>query len=244
MTLHLFSVKGIQSENSFPMPIALVIMAKMPQAGEVKTRLCPPLTPQEAATLYEAFLLDKIAQVRTLLDITPVIAYTPDTAREFFTAAAPGFLCMPQRGPDLSTRLMTCFSELFAMAYTGVIVTDSDSPTLPAAFLQQAATLLSTPQNDVVLGPSEDGGYYLLGLRALHRELLENMPWSTAVVAQETRQRALAKALHVAALPAWFDIDIYEDVQRLYASLQHTDHTTAHHTRGWFARRPAPPVLR
>ena len=222
------------------MPIALVIMAKHPQAGEVKTRLCPPLTPMQAATLYTAFLADKIAQVRSIEAIIPVLAYTPATAQAFFTAAAPSFLCMPQRGADLSARLTHGFAELFALGYSGVIVTDSDSPTLPTAFLQQAVTLLGTGQTDVVLGPSEDGGYYLLGLRTLHRALFTNMPWSTAVVAQETRQRAAAKALRMAELPVWFDVDTPEDLQRIMQSLQHSDPAIAQHTRHWLAHATVP----
>src|SRR5712692_4151327 len=166
---------------------AVVIMAKVPQAGSVKTRLCPPLAPQTAAALYRAFLVDKIAQVRQLAHAQPTIAYTPEDSRGFFAALAPDFLLIPQQGADLGERLANSFVQCFAMGYTGVMAIDSDTPTLPTEFLQQAVDLLAMPQTDVVIGPTDDGGYYLIGLRALHRELFDNMPWSTAAVALETQ---------------------------------------------------------
>src|SRR4029453_9358217 len=158
-------------------------------------RLCPPLTSEEAAELYRCFLLDKIAQVRTLQAANPVIAYTPAEGRSLFEALAPGFMLLFQQGAELGARLANCFAHLLAAGYTGVLAIDSDTPTLPTAFLQQAVELIATPENDVVLGPTEDGGYYLIGLRAMYRELFDNMAWSTAAVLHETRRRAAAKEI-------------------------------------------------
>jgi rSAM/selenodomain-associated transferase 1 len=216
------------------MQTAVVIMAKQPQPGAVKTRLCPPLSPQAAAVLYQAFLLDKIAQVGTLKAVCPVIAYTPDAAHHFFAAIAPHFLRIPQQGADLGARLTNTFAHLFAAGYTGVLAIDSDTPTLPTDFLQQAIECLALPHNDVVLGPSEDGGYYLIGLRALHRELFEDMPWSTAAVILETKRRAAAKGLTVTDLPAWFDIDTPEELARLRTSLLQSAVGAPYHTRQFF----------
>jgi hypothetical protein len=216
------------------MQTAVVIMAKQPQPGAVKTRLCPPLSPQAAAGLYQAFLLDKIAQVGRLEAAHPVIAYTPDTAHPFFAAIAPHFLLIPQQGADLGARLANTFAHLFATGYTGVLAIDSDTPTLPTAFLQQAVARLALPHNDVVLGPSEDGGYYLIGLRALHRELFEDMPWSTAAVIAETKRRAAAKGLTVTDLPTWFDIDTPEELARLRTSLLQSAVGVPYHTRQFF----------
>lgn len=213
---------------------AVVIMAKMPQAGAVKTRLCPPLAPQTAAVLYRAFLLDKIAQVRRLAQASPTIAYTPEDGRGFFAALAPDFTLIPQQGADLGERLANSFAQCFAAGYTGVLAIDSDTPTLPTDFLQQAVHLIATPQTEVVIGPTEDGGYYLIGLRALHRELFADMAWSTAAVVPETRQRAAAKGLQIAWLPPWFDIDTVEDLQRLRAMLTQTTATEPRHTRQFF----------
>lgn len=213
---------------------AVVIMAKAPEAGSVKTRLCPPLAPQTAAALYRAFLVDKIAQVRQLAHARPTIAYTPEDSRDFFAALAPDFLLIPQQGADLGERLANSFAQCFAMGYTGVMAIDSDTPTLPTDFLQQAVDLLAMPHTDVVIGPSDDGGYYLIGLRALHRALFDNMPWSTAAVTPETQKRATAKGLKVAWLPPWFDIDTAEDLQRLQTTLAQTTATEPRSTRQFF----------
>ena len=219
------------------MHTAIMIMAKAPQAGEVKTRLCPPLSPQDAMTLYYAFLRDKIAQVRSLEAAHPTIAYTPSEGQSIFAALAPGFTLIAQHGADLGARLANAFAQCFAAGHTGVIAIDSDTPTLPSSFLQQAIALLAIPKVDVVIGPSDDGGYYLIGLRALHHELFENMAWSTNVVLPETVRRATARGLQVAWLPPWFDVDTPEDLQRLQSTLEYTPGPAPWHTRQFFLPR-------
>ena len=213
---------------------AVVIMAKVPQAGTVKTRLCPPLAPQTAAALYRAFLLDKIAQVRQLERARPTIAYTPEDGRSFFAELAPDFTLIPQQGDDLGARLANSFAQCFAAGYTSVLAIDSDTPTLPRAFLQQAVDRIALPQTHVVVGPTEDGGYYLIGLRTLHREFFDNMAWSTAAVVPETKRRAEAMGLKITWLPAWFDIDTAEDLQRLRATLLQTSAAEPRHTQQFF----------
>src|SRR5712691_5090529 len=183
---------------------AVVIMAKMPCPGQVKTRLCPPLTPWQAASLYRAFLSDKIAQVRTLTAARLAIAYTPASGEAFFRELAPDFTLVPQQGTDLGDRLIHTLEYFLNLGDTGVMAIDSDTPTLPTHYLQQAIERLTRPDVDVVIGPSADGGYYLIGVRALHRELFTDIPWSTAAVMPETVRRAAARGLNVACLPAWF----------------------------------------
>lgn len=213
---------------------AVVIMAKAPQAGTVKTRLCPPLSPQTAAELYRAFLLDKIAQVRQLTQARATIAYTPEDSRPFFAALAPDCLLIPQQGAELGARLINSFAQCFAAGYTSVLAIDSDTPHLPVAYLQQAVDLIALPQTDLVLGPTEDGGYYLIGLRAVYRELFEHMPWSTAAVVPETLRRAEALGLQLTWVPSWFDIDTAEELQRLQAMLAHNNSPASQHTRRFF----------
>jgi uncharacterized protein len=217
--------------------IAITIMAKSPRPGQVKTRLTPPLSPVDAAELYRCFLLDKIEQVGALAGAIPSVAYTPAEDRSVFEALAPGFLLLAQRGPDLGARLANSFAHLFAAGHAAAFAIDSDTPTLPNAHLEQAMALIATPGIDVVLGPSEDGGYYLIGLRALYRELFEDMPWSTSQVVPETRRRAEAKGLKVATLPPWFDIDTPEDLKRLQASLAGPPGNAPRHTRRFFMER-------
>jgi uncharacterized protein len=218
-------------------PVAVAIMAKAPRAGEVKTRLCPPLSLVDAAELYRRLLLDKIEQVSSLRMASLAIAYTPAEARAFFEEVAPGFVLVPQRGADLGDRLANSLGELLGQGHRGALAIDSDTPTLPLAFLQQALDLIVTPEIDVVLGPTEDGGYYLIGLRALHRELFEAIAWSTQQVLSETIRRADAKGLRVACLPPWYDIDSPDDLARLRMALAASDGGAPRHTRKFLLER-------
>lgn len=211
---------------------AIAIMAKAPTPGEVKTRLCPPLSYDDAARLYRCFLLDKIEQLKSLKLIAPALAYTPEEAEPLFASLAlPGFLLIPQKGPDLGARLFNALDQLLSLGYAGAIAIDSDTPTLPLTHLEKACCLLSDPEIDLALGPSEDGGYYLIGLRSPQSELFDKMPWSTAEVFSETMRRARAKGLKVACLPPWYDVDTPEDLERLRESLRSTPQEEAPHTR-------------
>jgi uncharacterized protein len=211
---------------------AIAIMAKAPWPREVKTRLCPPLSYEEAAQLYHCFLLDKIEQLKSLEGIAPAVAYTPDDAAPIFEAMVPpSFTLIPQKGPDLGARLSNTLDRLLESGYRRVMAIDSDTPTLPAAYLERAVSLLSEPQIDVVLGPSEDGGYYLIGLRRLQPELFEKMRWSTAHVLSETMCRAKSKGLKVVCLSTWYDVDTPEDLKRLRESLHSDSGQKAEHTQ-------------
>jgi len=210
--------------------VALCIMAKAPEAGQVKTRLCPPLSPEDAARLYRCFLMDKIAQVRGVPAAEPVLAYAPGGAAGLFEALAPGFRLLPQRGGDLTSRLVSVLEELFGAGFDATIVIDSDTPTLPSGLLEQAATHMVSGAHDLVLGPSEDGGYYLIGQRRLHRALFEDIPWSTPVVLEETVRRAHALGLAVLELEPWYDVDTGADLMRLMADLE-TDEGPRHTRR-------------
>lgn len=211
--------------------IAMAIMAKAPMAGEVKTRLCPPLSPLEASELYQCFLLDKIAQLRAIASARPVIAFTPEGGRGVFERMAPGFELIAQRGPDLGSRLLNVLSTLLANGYQRAVAIDSDTPTLPSEFLLQAIDVVADPAIDLVLGPTDDGGYYLIGMSRPWPVLFHNMPWSTADVLPETIRRAEATGLRVSCLPLWFDVDVPGDLERLRASLTAAGGEAARHTR-------------
>ena len=213
---------------------AVMIMAKAPYPGQVKTRLCPPLTPWQAAALSRAFLCDKIAQVRTLISARPAIAYTPASGEDFFAEVAPDFTLIAQQGTDLGERLIHSLEYFLHLGYAGVMAIDSDTPTLPTHCLQRAIALLTKHDVDVVLGPSDDGGYYLIGIRAMHRPLFLDMPWSTSAVLSETVRRAQALGLRVAWLPPWFDVDTPADLARLRTMLSQTTTEEPRHTRQFF----------
>ena len=157
----------------------------------------------------------------------------PVDARAFFHALAPDFALVAQRGDDLGARLSHAFEDLLADGAPGAIVIGSDVPTLPSAVLGAALERLAGA--DLVLGPSEDGGYYLIGLREPRAALFADMAWSTAVVFEETMRRASALGLDVGLLPAWFDVDTAADLERLEASLA-APGSGARHTRRFFAR--------
>ena len=224
--------------SSVSRTVAVAIMAKAPRPGTVKTRLCPPLLPAEAAALYRCFLLDKIAAVGALADTQPVVAYTPDDARAEFDGLAPGFSLVAQRGRDLGARLHSTLASLLAAGHAGAIAVDSDTPNLPGAFLQQAVHCLTRPGPDVVLGPTEDGGYYLIGVRRAHRELFDGVPWSTSDVLDVTLKRAAEAGLRAACLPSWFDVDTPDDLQRLRTVLGAETATPACQTRRLLASWP------
>jgi rSAM/selenodomain-associated transferase 1 len=222
---------------------AVVIMAKAPRPGAVKTRLCPPLSPEQAAELYRCFLLDTIAKLRTCRETSLFISYTPRSVRGVFSALAPGVPLLPQRGHDLGARMADCFAQLFARGYTEVLLTGSDLPTLPLCVMQQALDLMATPQVDVVLGPSEDGGYYLIGLHTLHPELFEEMTWSTPQVLAETIRRAHAQRLQMAYLPPWFDVDTPADLLRLQTALAQGSSHLLPHTQRFFRELSSVPSI-
>jgi len=194
---------------------AVAIMAKTPRAGEVKTRLCPPLSTEEAAELYRRFLLDKIEQVGMLRGAHPAIAYTPVEGRAVFEELAPGFALVPQQGVDLGARLANSFDRLFAEGYAAVLLIDSDTPTLPTGFLQRALDLIATPRVDVVLGPSEDGGYYLFGLRRYAPPLFAEIDWGGNNVMEMTYRQLAALGWRWNALDTLWDVDRPEDMEKL-----------------------------
>ena len=165
----------------------------------------------------------------------PALAYAPAGARAFFHALAPDFALVAQRGDDLGARLAHAFEDLLADGAPWAIVIGSDVPTLPSAVL--AAAVERVAGADLVLGPSEDGGYYLIGLREPRAALFADMAWSTEVVFEETMRRARALGLAIGLLPAWFDVDTAADLERLEASLA-APGSGARHTRRFFAERP------
>lgn len=219
--------------------IAVVVMAKQPAPGAVKTRLQPLLSDGDIAALYDGFLRDRISQVRSLRGVTPVIAYTPAASRPFFAELAPDFVLLPQVGDGLSARLTGLFQHLLGRGHDGVIATDSDSPTLPTEHLQRAVDRLTEPGTDVVLGPSDDGGYYLIGLRRGYPALFNGIPWSTPQVYDETLRRAEELGVRVTALPPWYDVDTPVDFERLRVEVEELGAAAPQHTRRFFAAREA-----
>lgn len=194
---------------------ALVVVAKAPLEGLVKTRLCPYLSPGEAAALYECLLSDIVTKMEEYQASEFWLAFAPG-GEAYFRRTYPETRLLAQRGKDLGERLHHIFVDLFRMGYEEIIVADSDSPTVPLSSIEEAYAKLNEEKCDVVLGPSTDGGYYLIGLKHPTEGLFHDIPWSTEGVLGRTLKKAGDLGLKVALLSPAYDIDIEKDLQRLW----------------------------
>ena len=211
-------------------------MVKAPRAGEAKTRLVPPLTGAEAASLAASFARDTVESVRRVVRET-VVAYAPDDGRATLEAVlgGEGLLWVAQRGEDLGARIESAVSYAFERRLGPVVVVGTDSPTLPPAFVGRAVASLSAGESDVALGPTDDGGYYLVGLRETFEGLFRNVEWSTPRVYGQTADNASRLGLRVLELPRWYDVDTRDDLLRLRDELLSDEAARARapHTSAW-----------
>jgi uncharacterized protein len=201
---------------------ALAVMTKAPRAGQVKTRLVPPLSPEEAAQLNVCFLRDTAVAIAKASGTIArgVGVYTPIGAEAAYIGILPGdFELLPQRGDGFGQRLAFATEDLFQCGFASVCLIDSDSPTVSADVYAEAVEMLSKPGERVVLGPSDDGGYYLIGLKKARRELFEAIDWSTERVLEQTKQRAGELSLEVSLLPTGYDVDDAATLRRLCGEL-------------------------
>ncbi len=190
---------------------ALAVMAKAPRPGKVKTRLCPPLTLEQSAALNICFLRDttqNIAEVAAGGVASGLISYTPVGDEDLFDGLLPdGFALIPQRGDGFGERLLAAAKDLLACGFGAVCLIDSDSPTVPASVFEKAAAELNRPGDRIVLGGSDDGGYYLIGLKQPHPEPFANINWSTPAVYAETALAIASAGIELMELPIWYDVD-------------------------------------
>ena len=200
---------------------ALAIMAKAPRAGKVKTRLSPPLTLAQTAALNICFLKDTAENIAALSpDAVGLVSYTPVGDESAFNGLLPeSFSLIPQRGDAFGERLLAAAQDILACGFSSVCLIDSDSPTVPHQAYAQAVLELAKPGDRIVLGPSHDGGYYLIGLKHPHPEPFERISWSTPAVAKETRQRCREASLSLVELPLWYDVDDAATLALLNAEL-------------------------
>jgi hypothetical protein len=198
---------------------AMAVMAKASIAGKTKTRLVPPLTEHEAATLNTVFLrdaADNIVSAATFANISGWMAYAPAGSEPFFRSHLPESMGLIETvAPTLGECLLHAAATLLRAGHGAVCLINSDSPTLPVGYLIAAATALAAPGDRVVLGPSTDGGYYLIGMKRPHPGFFEDIAWSTDQVFAQTLARASALGLSVVQLPTWYDVDNAETLQLL-----------------------------
>ena len=201
----------------------MAVMGKASAPGRTKTRLVPPLSAADAAELNTAFLKDIIGNLQTAdreVDIAAYVAFGPAGSEPFFRACLPENLpliecCLPLFGDCLYQAICA----LLQRGHAAACVLNSDSPTLPTRLLVEAAYVLAQPEDQIVIGPSTDGGYYLLGLKRAHRRLFDDIDWSTARVLEQTQQRAAELGLNVTLLEPWYDVDDAASLGRLSADL-------------------------
>lgn len=209
------------------MTAAIAVMARSPfvNPGSIKTRLTPVVRNQtDRQSLYLAFLQDTIATVREVSEVALRVAFTPAGSRETFAriGIAPHEL-LEQRDSGLGDRERHVFEDLFADGFERVVLIGSDLPTLPISHLREALGMLDTASDVVVLGPADDGGYYLMGLRAAGGapapDLFNGIRWSTEFALTDTARAAAAAGLEVRFVPRWYDVDDEEGLRRLRRDL-------------------------
>jgi rSAM/selenodomain-associated transferase 1 len=244
-----FSDRAAASESGHSCGIAF--MAKASAPGRAKTRLVPPLTFQQAADLNTAFLQDVAANVCAAAEqarasaaenvaIVGYAAYGPPDSTDFFRSILPASIGMIEAWlPNFGDCLFHTIGEIFNRGHHSAVVLNSDSPTLPTALLVETAAILAQPGDRAVLGPSTDGGYYLLGLKHAHGRMFEDIAWSTERVAEQTRARAREIGLDLHLLPAWYDVDDVDALNRLDAELRGTDLQTRPSQRPHYAGHTA-----
>jgi glycosyltransferase A (GT-A) superfamily protein (DUF2064 family) len=175
--------------------------------------------------------------MRRVDKVQRVIAYLPSEAEEHFHHLAPDFQLTPQDGNDLGIRLDNALSLYLSRGCERAVIMDSDSPTLPPAYLSQAFAVLKDGA-DVTLGPCDDGGYYLIGIKKPAPRLLREVRMSTSTVAADTIAMAKEEGLCVTLLPTWYDVDDVDSLLRLVKELETVDHQVASHTRQFLKKNP------
>ena len=210
-------------DNTDVATCGIAVMAKASIARRSKTRLVPPLTFEEAAQCNTAFLrdiADNILAASTEASIAGYIAFSPAHARPFFQENLPRKIGLIEAcHPTLGECLDYTIAQLLERGHRSAVVLNSDSPTLPTSLLVETADVLARPGHRAVFGPALDGGYYLLGLKAQHHRLFENIAWSTEHVARQTLERAAELDLPVHILPTWYDVDDVAGLRTLRAEL-------------------------
>lgn len=218
-----------------------MVMAKFPAPGAVKTRLVPPLTQRAACALARAMLQDTVAACRRCARIPVWVAVEPPRAQAAMRRLlGNGVATLPQSGADFGERIANALRTCRARGFRACLVVGADHPTLPTRYIAQAIQALRRPRPLVTLGPTTDGGYYLIGLNEFTPELFEGIAWSTAAVLKDTVARARAQGIEIKRLPVWFDVDTPDDLarlQRAFARFPRRFHAAAPATAAWLAQQ-------
>jgi rSAM/selenodomain-associated transferase 1 len=219
----------------------IAIVARAP-SSEGKSRLIRDLGTRDGAGLRLALLRDTFESVSEL-EVEKAVLYTPPDGEAEIRALTPfPAVFLPQRGATLGERMRDGVRDLLTSGFDAVVLVGSDLPTLPPPHVTTAFEILKRRSEVLVLGPADDGGYYLIGLTQSRPELFERIPWGTPLVLQRTRNAAEALRIPVETLAQWYDVDSPSDLRRVWHSSHHQPTSAARYTRAWLAA--APPAVR
>ena len=200
----------------------LLIFAKHPTPGQVMTRLCPPLTHEQAASVHRACVGLLCERAFRSWPVRPTLVITPDDAEAKFREFTGPFIAIMGQGEgDLGERLARAAKTSLDESTPAVLIIGSDSPTMPARLIHDAQSRLA--KSDVVIGPCEDGGVYLIGIKRAADGLFEGIEWSTDRVAQQLKDSAKSCGMTVAELETWYDIDRPADLDRALRDMHDAD---------------------
>lgn len=216
----------------------LIIFAREPLPGRVKTRLAQDIGDQAAIEIYTAMLEDTLEQANRLDSVQPLLFWSLETSTLPVLNQYPQISMHAQQGKDLGERMAAALAHSFNTGFCPCCIIGTDSPDLPAKHIHEAFELLERDESDVVFGPANDGGYYLVGLRKTWSGLFEGIPWSTSVVLEENLRQAKMLGLRTSLLPSWYDIDTLEDLRRLSGSSINNATRTHQAAQELFYRQP------
>jgi len=189
---------------------ALIIIAKYPGEGNVKTRLKGLIPDEKRVEIYVSMLENTLRKLKLVPGADTFIAYAPESGKDYFARFGAGLILLPEG--DLGIRMLHAFRELFKAGYRRAALVGADIPDLSPAIIQQAFELLSS--SDIVYGPARDGGYYLVGMRKLVKEIFEGVPWSSDQTLNRSIEKAAQFGYRVALTEPLSDVDTIEDARR------------------------------
>lgn len=215
---------------------AIVMFSKATEPGKVKTRLTSHMSDLEAAFFHEAFVLDTLDSLSALNNSDRYLACHPDKEHSFFKELEESFDIKPfnQRGEDLGKRMKNAFLYLRGEGHKEIVIIGSDSPTLPVEILNEAFQRLK--KDELVIGPSLDGGYYLIGISGNVPDLFSGIDWGTDKVFEETLKKAKDSGLDFSVLPFWYDIDTIKELRFMKIHLDSMNEERCTRTREMIER--------
>ena len=216
---------------------AIIIMAKVPQAGNVKTRLQNILAPENCENLAEAFLKDAVNKANSACENVFIAFFPPEEIQKLKKILPDESNFIEQTGENLGEKMFNAFQFVFQQKVDSIVMIGTDSPTFPFDYIEQAFEFLET-NSEIVLGKTEDGGFYLIGLRRLRSEIFENVAWSSPKTFEQVFENVRNLELHLRETPSWYDVDEAPDLIKLKNEITHNNNAKrrASNTFDWLKK--------